>query len=340
MRQLVECVPNFSEGQNQETINAIGDSVKQVHNVKLLSIEPDTDYNRTVVTFIGKPDAVVEAAFQATKIASERIDMTLHKGEHPRIGATDVVPFVPIDGVTMYDCVQLANKYGERVADELHIPVYLYEFSARSAQRKNLADIRKGEYEGLADKLNDPIWKPDYGNSTFNAKSGATVTGARKYLIAYNINLNTSDEKLAYEIALRIRESGRPLQDDHGIPIKNEEDKTIKIPGTLKAVKAIGVYLKRLNIAQVSINLVDYEKTSMHDVFEEVKKQAQALGIEVTGSELIGLTPLTAILKAGRFYSDNKNLSEQELVSLAVEKLGLNQFEPFDVKKKIIEYMI
>ena len=166
------------------------------------------------------------------------------------------------------------------------------------------------------------------------------MTGARKYLIAYNINLNTSDEKLAYEIALRIRESGRPLQDDHGIPIKNEEDKTIKIPGTLKAVKAIGVYLKRLNIAQVSINLVDYEKTSMHDVFEEVKKQAQALGIEVTGSELIGLTPLTAILKAGRFYSDNKNLSEQELVSLAVEKLGLNQFEPFDVKKKIIEYMI
>jgi glutamate formiminotransferase/formiminotetrahydrofolate cyclodeaminase len=240
----------------------------------------------------------------------------------------------------MNDCVQLSNKYGERVAKELHIPIYLYEFAARSAQRINLSDIRKGEYEGLSEKLQNPLWKPDYGNTTFNSKSGATVTGARKYLIAYNINLNTSDDKLAYEIALRIRESGRPVRDEHGMPIKNDENKTIIIPGTLKSVKAIGIFLKRFNIAQVSINLVDYEKTSMHNVFEEVKKQAQALGLDVTGSELVGLTPLAAIIKAGEYYSDDKKLSEQELVSLAVEKLGLNQLEPFDAKKKIIEYMI
>jgi glutamate formiminotransferase/formiminotetrahydrofolate cyclodeaminase len=340
MHQLVECVPNFSEGRNQDTISAIGASVTQVPHVKLLSIEPDADYNRTVVTFVGEPDAVMEAAFRATKTASESIDMTVQKGEHPRIGATDVVPFIPINGVTMNDCVELAKQYGERVASELNIPVYLYEFAASSEGRRNLSDIRKGEYEGLAERLKNPAWKPDYGDPVFNVKSGATVAGARKYLIAYNINLDTSDEKLAHEIALRIRESGRPALDERGIPIKNDEDKTVIIPGTLKAVKAIGVYLKRFKIAQVSINLVDYERTSMHDVFEEVKKQTQALGIHVTGSELVGLTPLAAILKAGKFYSQDKKLPEHELVALAVEKLGLSQFERFNARKKIIEYMI
>jgi glutamate formiminotransferase/formiminotetrahydrofolate cyclodeaminase len=340
MRKLVECVPNFSEGRNQETIDAIGASVQSVPGVRLLNVEPDKDYNRTVVTFIGEPDAVLEAAFQATKTAAEHIDMAQHKGEHPRIGAADVVPFVPINGVTMNDCVQLANMYGKRVASELNIPIYLYEFASRSHTRKNLSDIRRGEYEGLPEKLKDHGWKPDYGEPVFNSKSGATVTGARSILIAYNINLNTKDVTLAHEIALRIRESGRAMKDKFDNPVKNEKGETIKVPGTLKAVKALGVFLERFNIAQVSINLVDFEITSIHEAYEEVKKQAQGLGINVTGSELVGLTPLAAMLKAGKFYSDKKALSEQEYITLAVEKLGLNQFEPFDTKKKIIEHQI
>lgn len=340
MRQLVECVPNFSEGRNQKIIDAIGASVKRISGVKLLSIEPDKDYNRTVVTFIGEPSATVEAAFQATKTAAERIDMSQHSGEHPRIGATDVVPFVPVSGVTMDDCVHLANTYGERVAQELHIPVYLYEFAARSSQRKNLSDIRQGEYEGLAERLQKAEWKPDFGEPIFNKKSGATVAGARKFLIAYNVNLNTPDQKLAQEIALRIRESGRPMKDEYGKPVKNDRGDAIKIPGTLKAVKALGVFLERFNIAQVSINLIDFETTSMHDAYEEVKRQARSLGIDTTGSELVGLTPLDAMLRAGEFYSGNKKLIESELVALAIEKLGLNQLEPFDAKKKIIEYQI
>jgi glutamate formiminotransferase/formiminotetrahydrofolate cyclodeaminase len=339
MRKLVECVPNFSEGRNQNTIDAIGASIHGVSGVRLLNIEPDKDYNRTVVTFIGEPDAVLEAAFQATKAAADHIDMIRHQGEHPRIGAADVVPFVPISGVTMNDCVQLANKYGQRVASELHIPIFLYEFASHARHRKNLADIRKGEYEGLAEKLKDPAWKPDYGDPVFNPKSGATVTGARRILIAYNVNLDTQDVTLAHEIALRIRESGRPMKDQFDNPVKNEKGETIKVPGTLKAVKALGVFLERYKIAQVSINLVDFERTSLHEAFEEVKKQAQALDMDVTGSELVGLTPLAA-MKAGKFYADKKTLNEQELISLAVKKLGLDQFELFDPKKKIIEYQM
>jgi glutamate formiminotransferase/formiminotetrahydrofolate cyclodeaminase len=340
MRKLIECVPNFSEGQNQETIDAISASIRSIPGVRLLNVEPDKDYNRTVVTFIGEPEAVLETAFQVTKTAAERIDMTKHKGEHPRIGAVDVVPFVPISGVTMSDCVQLANAFGKRVASELDIPIYLYEYASHSRYRKNLSDIRKGEYEGLTEKLKDPEWKPDYGEPILNPKSGATVTGARKILIAYNVNLNTQDVALAHEIALRIRESGRPMKDKFDNFVKNEKGETIKIPGSLKAVKALGIFLERFKIAQVSINLVDFEITSLHETYEEVKKQAQALDIDVTGSELVGLIPLTAMLKAGKFYSDEKLLGEQEYVSLAVEKLGLNQFEPFDTKNKIIEYQI
>ncbi len=340
MKRLVECVPNFSEGRNPSTIDAIGSSVKSVAGVKLLNIEPDKDYNRTVVTFIGKPDAVVEAAFRATETAAALIDMRTQHGEHPRIGAADVVPFIPIRDVSMDDCIQLANHYGQRVAKELHIPIYLYEVAARSLQRKNLADIRKGEYEGLKEKLNDPQWKPDYGESLFNPKSGATVTGARKFLIAYNVNLRSTNEQLAHEIALRIRESGRAMKDEYGNPVKNEQGETIKIPGTLKAVKAMGVTLAQHEMTQVSINLVDYEITSMHEAFEEVKRIAQIIGIEVTGSELIGLTPLEAMLKAGRFYSQENNLSEDKLIALAIEKLGLNHLAPFDPKKKIIDYLI
>ncbi|MFZ1978403.1 MAG: glutamate formimidoyltransferase [Bacteroidota bacterium] len=338
MDKIIECVPNFSEGRDRQVIDAIGTSVREVAGAALLGIEPDKDYNRTVVTFVGSPDAVGEAAYQATKTAANLIDMSRHKGEHPRIGAADVVPFVPIRGVTMEDCVALSKRYGERVARELHIPVYLYEYAASAPYRKNLSDIRKGEYEELPQKIADPAWKPDFGESVFNPKSGATVTGARKVLIAYNVNLNTDNQKLAHEISLRIRESGRIMKDGYGKQMSNERGESIKIPGTLKSVKAIGVFLKRFNIAQVSINLVDYETTSMHDVFEEVKKQAHSLDMEATGSELVGLAPLEALLKAGRFYAGQDKLNDDEYVSLAIDKLGLSRLEPFDPKKKIIEY--
>jgi glutamate formiminotransferase/formiminotetrahydrofolate cyclodeaminase len=344
MKQIVECVPNFSEGRNPEVIEAISASIRAVKGVKLLSVEPDKDYNRSVVTFVGEPAAVVEAAYEATKAAADLIDMKSHKGEHPRLGAVDVVPFVPISGVTMDDCVRLANEYGKRVADQLGIPIYLYEYAATKPERKNLATIRKGEYEGLPEKLNDPSWKPDYGQSTFNEKSGATVTGARKFLIAYNVNLNTADAAIAREIALRIRESGRPLKNAAGEVVKNEMGETVKVPGSLKAVKAMGVFLERFDIAQVSINLVDYETTPPHAAFEEVRQQARTLGFDATGSEIVGLTPLTALLTAGRFYLDRSAKgtapAESELVSIAIKELGLNQLEPFDPNKKIIEYML
>lgn len=330
MKQLVECVPNFSEGRDQTIIDAIASSIRDVPGVKLLNVEPDKDYNRTVVTFVGEPQATVEAAFQATKTAAELIDMRRHTGEHPRIGATDVVPFVPISGVTMQDCVRLANEYGERVGRELGIPIYLYEEAARVPERKNLPNIRKGEYEGLAEKLRDPAWQPDYGPAVFNEKSGATITGARFFLIAYNVNLNTNRKDLAHEIALRIRESGRT--------VKNEKGESIKVPGSLKAVKAMGVLLERFDIAQVSINLNNYTITPPHVAFEEVRKEARTLGIDATGSEVVGLIPKEALLMAGRFYS--KETDEKKLVEVAIERLGLSQLEPFDPKKKVIEYMI
>ena len=339
MKKIIECVPNFSEGRNASTIKAIAESIHSVDNVKLLNVEPDKDYNRVVVTFIGDPDGVAEAAFQSTKIAAMLIDMAHHKGEHPRIGATDVVPFIPVSGTTMDECVGLAKAFGRRVASELHIPVYLYEAAATSPGRKNLADVRKGEYEGLAEKLLDPKWKPDYGAPVFNKKSGATVTGARKFLIAYNVNLNTADASVAQEIAQRIRESGRVKKDASGTALKNEKGETVKIPGSLKAVKAMGVVVDRLNIAQVSINLVDYETTPPHIAFEEVKKLARSLGADATGSEIIGLTPLKALLMAGRFY-DSRETSEERLISLAIDRLGLNQLDQFDPQKKIIEYQL
>lgn len=339
MTKIVECVPNFSEGRNAGTIKAIADSIHGVDGVKLLNVEPDKDYNRTVVTFVGEPEGVVEAAFRATQTAARLIDMEHHKGEHPRIGATDVVPFIPVSGVTMADCIRLANVFGKRVASELQVPVYLYEAAATSPARKNLSDVRKGEYEGLAEKLLDPHWSPDFGTAIFNKKSGATITGARKFLIAYNVNLNTADSSIAQEIALRIRESGRPKKDAEGKPVKNEKGGTIKTPGTLQAVKAMGVLVDRFNLAQVSINLVDYELTPPHVAFEEVKKQARTLGADATGSEIVGLTPLKALLMAGRFYNEGAT-SDEELISAAVERLGLSQLEKFDPAKKIIEYQL
>jgi glutamate formiminotransferase/formiminotetrahydrofolate cyclodeaminase len=339
MARLVECVPNFSEGRNIKIINAIAGAIADVQGAKLLSAEPDKDYNRTVVTFIGEPSTVVEAAFQATKTAAELIDMTQHKGEHPRLGATDVVPFVPLRGVTMQDCVALAHEFGKRAGEELRIPIYLYEEAATRPERRNLSTIRKGEYEGLAEKLKDPAWKPDYGPAEFNARSGATVTGARVFLIAYNVNLNTNDTKIANEIALRIRESGRIKKDEHGNPVLDASGKKVSIPGSLKAVKAMGVLLEAHNIAQVSINLTNFTITPPHVAFEEVKKEAATLGVEVTGSELVGLSPLEAMLMAGRFYSPSTT-DEKQLLSIAEERLGLSQLDKFDPQKKIIEYQL
>jgi glutamate formiminotransferase / formiminotetrahydrofolate cyclodeaminase len=339
MTAIVECVPNFSEGRDAGIIEAIGTAVRGTSDVKLLSIEPDKDYNRTVVTFIGSPDGIVEAAFRATAVAAEKIDMTRHSGEHPRIGATDVVPFVPVSGVTMEECVRLAKQYGKRVGEELKIPVYLYEEAATTAARRNLASVRKGEYEGLPAKLNDPEWKPDFGPAVFSARSGATVTGARVFLIAYNVNLKTNDQKIAHEIALRIRESGRVKKDEQGNPVVDERGQKVTVPGSLQAVKAMGVLLEAHNIAQVSINLVNFHVTPPHVAFEEVRRQAASLGVEVTGSEIVGLTPMEALVMAGRYYA-NGTTDEAQLVDVAIERLGLSQLDRFDPMRKIIEYQL
>jgi glutamate formiminotransferase len=331
MQKIVECVPNFSEGRNRKTINAIGGVIAHVANVKFISAEPDSDYNRCVVTFVGEPSSVVEAAFEATKTASELIDMRVHKGGHPRLGATDVVPFVPVSGVTMEDCVNLARLFGRRVGDELKIPVYLYEEAATRPERKNLATIRKGEYEALPEKLKDPAWAPDFGPALFNPQSGATVTGARMFLIAYNVNLNTNDVGVAQEIATRIRESGTVKKDESGAKVT--------IPGALKKVKAMGVLLEAHNIAQVSMNLVDFHTTPPHVAFEEVRKEAQKLGVAVTGSEIVGLSPKDALLMAGRYYHTEDG-DEDTLLTVAEERLGLSQLDRFDRTKKIIEFQL
>lgn len=339
MSAIVECVPNFSEGRDAAIIEAIGAAVRTTPGVKLLSVEPDKDYNRTVVTFIGSPEEVVQAAFAATRVAAERIDMTKHSGEHPRIGATDVVPFVPVSGIDMEECVQLARSYGRRVGDELKIPVYLYEEAATRPERRNLASVRKGEYEGLPAKLSDPLWKPDFGPAEFSARSGATVTGARVFLIAYNVNLNTNDQKIAHEIALRIRESGRVQKDEQGNAVVDALGRKVLVPGTLQSVKAMGVLLEAQNIAQVSINLVNFPLTPPHIAFEEVKRQAASLGVEVTGSEIVGLTPKEALVMAGRFYAPGI-ADESTLIATAIERLGLSQLDRFDTSRKIIEYQL
>ena len=332
IKTIVECVPNFSEGRDKNIIDAIARSIEGVPGVKLLSVEPDADYNRTVVTFVGEPEGVVEAAFRSTRTASELINMSKHKGEHPRLGAVDVVPFIPVSGVRMQECVQLANTYGKWVGEQLGIPIYLYEEAATTPERKNLSNIRKGEYEGLAKKLTDPAWKPDYGPATFNERSGATVTGARVFLIAYNVNLSTNDKNIAQEIAFRIREIGKTVKDAKGNVIS-------RTPGTLKAVKAMGVLLERHNIAQVSINLTNYEVTPPHIAFEEVKKFAGQFGISATGSEVIGLIPKQAMLMAGKYYATGMT-DERELIRCAIEKLGLSQLDEFVPERKIIELML
>jgi len=295
-----------------------------------------------VVTFIGSPEGVKEAAFRAIRKAAELIDMRQQKGAHSRIGATDVCPFVPVSGVTMQDCIQLARDLGERVARELGIPVYLYEQAAQKPERRNLATIRSGEYEGLAEKLKDPEWAPDYGAAVFNPRSGATIIGAREFLIAYNVNLNTRDRRLAHEIALRIRESGRAQRDGAGNIVKDAQGKTVTLPGRFPNVKAVGWYIEDYGVAQVSINFTNYKMTPVHVVFDEAVREAERLGLRVTGSELVGLIPKDALLMAGRYYLEKQGKSpgvpEEELVRTAVRSLGLADVAPFDPGKKIIEY--
>ncbi len=342
--QIVECVPNFSEGRDPSKIQAITDEIKKVDGVTLLDVDPGRDTNRTVVTFVGTPAAVVEAAFKAIAKAAEVIDMRQHRGAHPRLGATDVCPFVPVKGVSMAECVELARQLGKRVGEELKIPVYLYEAAASRPERRNLADIRAGEYEGLEEKLKHPDWQPDFGPATFNAKSGATVIGAREFLIAYNINLNTRDTRIANEIAGRIRETGRPMKDEHGKILRDESGEPLRIPGTFKACKAVGWYMDDFGRAQISINLVNYHITPPHLVFDECCKIAEELGARVTGSELVGLIPLEAMLLAGRYYLKKQGKTagvlETELVHIAILSLGLNDLYPFDAEKKIIEYRL
>lgn len=342
MTKLVECVPNFSEGRDRKIIDAISDAVRSVSDVKLLDVDPGADTNRTVYTFVGTPEGVKEAAFQAARKAHELIDMSQHSGAHPRMGAMDVCPFVPVSGVSMDDCVQIAREVGKRLGEELEIPVYLYEFAAASPERQSLADIRTGEYEALEEKLKDPKWKPDFGPAKFKHKWGASVVGAREFLIAYNVNLNSKDKKLANEIALNIREGGRAKKDASGKIVKDAQGKTVKVPGRLKAVRAIGWYIEQYRQAQVSINLINYNITPLHVAFETAREEAEKLGLIVTGSELVGLIPLKPMLDAGKFYLKKQGKSagvpEKELVEIAVRSLGLDQLSEFDPAKKIVEY--
>jgi len=340
--KIVECVPNFSEGRDQEKIKAIVREIEAVPGIKLLDVDPGESTNRTVVTFLGAPDTVKEAAFRAIAKAAEVIDMRAHKGAHSRVGATDVCPFVPVSGVTMEDCVRLAEELGARVADELGIPVYLYEAAARKPERRNLATVRTGEYEGLAEKFKDPRWAPDFGRPVVNPKAGATVIGAREFLIAYNINLNTRDRKLAHEIALSLRESGRAKRDRDGNIIKDRRGNTVKVPGKFKEIKSVGWYIEDYGLAQISVNFTNYKVTPVHLVFDEARRLAGKLGLRVTGSELVGLIPKEALLMAGRYYLEKQGKSpgvpEEELIRIAVRSLGLSDVSPFDPAKKIIEY--
>jgi glutamate formiminotransferase/formiminotetrahydrofolate cyclodeaminase len=342
MARLVECVPNFSEGRNRAVIDAIADAIKGVAEVKLLDVDPGADTNRTVYTFVGPPDAVSDAAVKAARKAYELIDMARHHGAHPRMAAMDVCPIVPVADVTMDDCVEISRGIGRRIADDLQVPVYFYEYAATSETRRSLANIRAGEYEALEQKLQDPAWAPDAGPARFDPRFGAPVVGAREFLIAYNVNLNTRDRKLANEIALNIRENGRVARDAAGQPVVDEHGRQVKRPGRLKAVRAIGWYIEQYRQAQVSINLINYKTTPLHVVFETVREEAEALGLIVTGSELVGLMPLQPLVDAGKFYLGRQGKSagvpEREVIETAVRSLGLDQLAGFDPDKKVIDY--
>ena len=350
--KLIECVPNFSEGKDLAKVKAITDAIESVDGITLLDIDPGADTNRTVVTFVGNPDAVGEAAYLGIKTAAEVIDMSKHKGAHPRMGATDVCPFIPISNVSNEECIDLSKEIGQRVGEELSIPVYLYEHSAQTPERKSLPDIREGEYEGLAEKLKDIKWKPDFGPAKFNVAAGATVMGMRDFLIAYNINLNTKDHRLATDIAFELRESGRskrkPDPDSpnllDGEIIRNSDGSPVKVPGMFKEVKCVGWYIDTFKRAQISINFNNYKVSSIHDVYDAACKLADERGIRVTGSELVGLIPLEAILMAGRHYLAKQRrtvgVPEEDIIQAAVQSLGLNDVTPFIAEEKIIEYAV
>ena len=346
-KRIIECVPNFSEGRDMGIIKQITDVIESVEGVKLLDVDPGKDTNRTVVTFVGSPDAVAEAAFLSVKAASELIDMSKHYGQHPRMGATDVCPFIPVSGITMDECVVIARSVAKRIGTELKIPVYCYENAAFSPERKNLASCRSGEYEGLRKKLADPSWKPDFGPAEFNERSGATAVGARDFLVAFNVNLNTTSTRRANSIAYDVREKGRPKRDGDPVTgkiVKDPNGETVMIPGSLKSVKAIGWFIEEYGIAQISMNLTNIAVTPVHTAFDEVCKKADARGIRVTGSELVGLIPLKSLLDAGRHYlakqQRSSGVSDNELIKIAVRSLGLNDIHEFKPEEKIIEYVM
>ncbi len=347
MKQILECVPNFSEGRDMEVIKRITDQVESVEGVKLLDVDPGLATNRTVVTFVGSPGQVVEAAFRAVKLASEIIDMSKHSGEHPRFGATDVCPLVPVSGVSMEEAVKYAHQLAERIGKEIGIPVYCYENAAKSPGRKNLAAVRSGEYEGLKEKLKNPEWKPDFGRAEFVPRTGAIAVGARDFLVAYNINLNTTSTRRANAIAFDVRERGRTKREGDPITgniVKNPDGTPVMIPGSLKEVKAIGWYIEEYGVAQISMNLTNISITPVHVAFDEVCKKADARGIRVTGSELVGLVPLNAMLEAGRYFLKKQQrstgVSDGELIKIAVKTMGLDELGVFDPGEKIIEYQL
>lgn len=334
MEKLIECVPNFSEGRDMAVIKSIADEIEKIDGVKLLDIDPGKATNRTVITFVGNPQAIVEAAFNAIRRAAELIDMSKHKGEHPRMGATDVCPLIPLSGITIEETIKYANQLASRVGKELGIPVYLYEYAQPDKARSNLSVIREGEYEGFSKKIKKPEWKPDYGPSEFHLRSGATVIGVRDFLVAYNVNLNTTSVRRANAVAFDVRERGRVIKDEKG--------NDVHTPGTLKSVKAIGWYIEEYGQAQVSMNLTNVNITPVHIAFEEVCKSAQNRGMRVTGSELVGLIPLQSMLDAGKYFLKKQKrsvgVSEKELIHIAIKSLGLDDLAEFHPDKKIIEY--
>lgn len=346
-RQLIECVPNFSEGRDMGIINQITDAIRAVSGVRVVDVDPGKATNRTVVTMVGEPEAVCEAAFQGVKKAQELIDMRKHHGAHPRFGATDVCPLVPVSNITMDEVVVLARKLAERIGTELGISVYCYEKAAFKPERRNLAACRAGEYEGLAQRVVTAEWKPDFGPALFNAKSGATAVGARNFLVAYNVNLNTTSTRRANAVAFDIREKGRPQREGDPVVGKKKvgpDGKVLWTPGSLKACKAIGWYIEEFGIAQVSINLTDISVTPLHVAFEETCKKAEARGLRVTGSELVGVVPLQAMLDAGRYFLHKQQrstgIADEEIIKIAVKSMGLDELYPFEPKKKIIEYIL
>jgi len=345
--QLIECVPNFSEGRDLAIIKQITNQIESVEGVNLLDVDPGKATNRTVVTFVGSPEEVLEAAVRAVKKASELIDMSKHTGEHPRFGATDVCPLVPVSNITMEETVEYARKLAKRIGDELDITVYCYENEALTDQRRNLADVRAGEYEGLKEKLTKPEWKPDFGPTEFDPGAGATAVGARDFLVAYNVNLNTTSTRRANAIAFDVREKGRKKREGDpvtGPVVKDEDGKDVWIPGSLKCAKAIGWYIEEYGIAQISINLTNISVTPVHVAFDEVCEKARARGVRATGSELVGLIPLKAMLDAGRYFlrkqQRSTGIADSELIKIAVKSLGLDELYPFKPEEKIIEFAI